>query len=116
MVLGVALIFFIQWLFLGDLRSALIVSATIPFALLFAVTILVLTGESANLLSMGAIDFGIIVDATVIMVENIFRHLAEANHRRTSEDKISIIFKASSEVTQAIFFAATIIIAGFLPL
>src|SRR5436190_1785784 len=116
MVMGVLLIFLIQWLFLGDLRSALIVSATIPFALLFAVVILVLSGESANLLSMGAIDFGIIVDATVIMVENIFRHLAEASHRRSSDDKISIIFKASSEVTQAIFFAATIIIAGFLPL
>src|SRR4051812_20636158 len=116
MVMGVVLIFLIQWLFLGDLRSALIVSATIPFALLFAVVILVLSGESANLLSMGAIDFGIIVDATVIMVENIFRHLAEARHRRSSDDKISIIFKASSEVTQAIFFAATIIIAGFLPL
>jgi cobalt-zinc-cadmium resistance protein CzcA len=82
MVMGVSLIFLIQWLFLGDLRSALIVSATIPFALLFAVVILVLSGESANLLSMGAIDFGIIVDATVIMVENIFRHLAEASHRR----------------------------------
>jgi cobalt-zinc-cadmium resistance protein CzcA len=116
MVMGVVLIFLIQWLFLGDLRSALIVSATIPFALLFAVVILVLSGESANLLSMGAIDFGIIVDATVIMVENIFRHLAEATHRRTSEDKIGIIFKASSEVTHAIFFAAAIIIAGFLPL
>src|SRR5882757_267649 len=80
MLMGVGLIFLIQWLFLGDLRSALIVSATIPFALLFAVVILVLNGESANLLSMGAIDFGIIVDATVIMVENIFRHLAEASH------------------------------------
>ena len=80
MVMGVTLIFLIQWLFLGDLRSALIVSATIPFALLFAVVILVLSGESANLLSMGAIDFGIIVDATVIMVENIFRHLSEVGH------------------------------------
>src|SRR4051812_4912351 len=116
MVMGVTLIFLIQWLFLGNLRSALIVSATIPFALLFAVVILVLSGESANLLSMGAIDFGIIVDATVIMVENIFRHLAEASHRRTAEDKIATIFKASSEVTHAIFFAAAIIIAGFLPL
>jgi len=116
MVMGVLLIFLIQWLFLGDLRSALIVSATIPFALLFAVVILVLSGESANLLSMGAIDFGIIVDATVIMVENIFRHLAEASHRRGASDKIGVIFRASSEVTHAIFFAATIIIAGFLPL
>jgi cobalt-zinc-cadmium resistance protein CzcA len=125
MVLGVVLIFLIQWLFLGDLRSALIVAATIPFALLFAVVILVLTKESANLLSMGAIDFGIIVDATVIMVENIFRHLAEASsgHRssqvnapRGMTGKIAIIFQASSEVTKAIFFAATIIIAGFVPL
>ncbi len=126
MVMGVVLIFLIQWLFLGDLRSALIVSATIPFALLFAVVILVLSGESANLLSMGAIDFGIIVDATVIMVENIFRHLAQASHgpavnyrRPTPEGltgKLATIFHASSEVTQAIFFSATIIIAGFLPL
>jgi len=126
MVMGVVLIFLIQWLFLGDLRSALIVSATIPFALLFAVVILVLSGESANLLSMGAIDFGIIVDATVIMVENIFRHLAQASHgpainyRRPAPEgltgKLATIFHASSEVTQAIFFSATIIIAGFLPL
>ena len=126
MVMGVVLVFLIQWLFLGDLRSALIVSATIPFALLFAVVILVLSGESANLLSMGAIDFGIIVDATVIMVENIFRHLAAASHgtppvwrRATPEGltgKLATIFHASSEVTQAIFFSATIIIAGFLPL
>jgi cobalt-zinc-cadmium resistance protein CzcA len=118
MVMGVLLIFFIQWLFLGDLRSALIVSATIPFALLFAVVILVLSGESANLLSMGAIDFGIIVDATVIIVENIFRHLAETGHRGRGDpvDKIGIIFTAATEVTRPIFFSATIIIAGFLPL
>jgi cobalt-zinc-cadmium resistance protein CzcA len=113
MVMGVLLIFFIQWLFLGDLRSALIVSATIPFALLFAVVILVVSGESANLLSMGAIDFGIIVDATVIMVENIFRHLS---HRDPRIDKVQVIYNASTEVTKAIFFSATIIIAGFLPL
>src|SRR5689334_19505048 len=113
MVMGVLLIFFIQWLFLGDLRSALIVSATIPFALLFAVVILVASGESANLLSMGAIDFGIIVDATVIMVENIFRHLS---HRDPRADKVQTIYNASTEVTKAIFFSATIIIAGFLPL
>jgi cobalt-zinc-cadmium resistance protein CzcA len=126
MVMGVGLVFLIQWLFLGDLRSALIVSATIPFALLFAVVILVLSGESANLLSMGAIDFGIIVDATVIMVENIFRHLAEASagHAPTYarptprglSGKVATIYHASGEVTQAIFFSATIIIAGFLPL
>ena len=126
MVMGVCLVFLIQWLFLGDLRSALIVSATIPFALLFAVVVLVLSGELANLLSMGAIDFGIIVDATVIMVENIYRHLAEtsAGHvprsalatPRGLSGKLATIYHASGEVTQAIFFSATIIIAGFLPL
>src|SRR5260370_983804 len=71
MVMGVCFVFLIQWLFLGDLRSALIVSATIPFALLFAVVILVLSGESANLLSLGAIDFGIIVDAAVLLPERV---------------------------------------------
>ncbi len=125
MVMGIVLIFLIQWLFLGDLRSALIVSATIPFALLFAVVILVLSGESANLLSMGAIDFGIIVDATVIMVENIYRHLSEVGRAEARavrlapeglDGKLATIFHASTEVTQAIFFSATIIIAGFLPL
>jgi cobalt-zinc-cadmium resistance protein CzcA len=124
MVVGVCLIFLIQWLFLGDLRSAIIVSATIPFALLFAISILVLRGDSANLLSMGAIDFGIIVDATVIMVENIYRHLAEAGHRTRSiqrepeglTGKLLTIYEASGEVTKAIFFSAAIIIAGFLPL
>jgi cobalt-zinc-cadmium resistance protein CzcA len=77
LVAGVLLIFFLQWAFLGNLRSALIVAATIPFALAFAVLILTVQGESANLLSVGALDFGLVVDATVIMVENIFRHMAE---------------------------------------
>src|SRR5499427_9606617 len=77
MLFGIALIFLIQWVFLGNLRCALIVSATIPVALFLAVIITVLRGESANLLSVGAIDLGIIVDATVIMVENVFRHLAQ---------------------------------------
>ncbi|MDU1694469.1 MAG: efflux RND transporter permease subunit, partial [Bradyrhizobium sp.] len=77
MVVGIGLIVLLQWVFLGNLRSALIVGATIPFALFFAVIILVLRGESANLLSVGAIDFGLIVDATVIMVEAIFRRLSQ---------------------------------------
>jgi cobalt-zinc-cadmium resistance protein CzcA len=125
--LGILLIFFVQWLFLGDLRSAVVVAATIPFALFFAVTILVLRGESANLLSVGAIDFGLIVDATVIMVENIFRHLGEGEAGPTyapaaleSEAGLSgkalAIFRAAGEVNQAIFFSAAIILAGFVPL
>ena len=74
LVFGCVLIFFIQWIFLGDLRSAIIVGANIPFALFFSIIILVLRGEDANLLSVGAIDFGIIVDAAVIVVENVYRN------------------------------------------
>src|SRR5467141_3182286 len=81
LLFGIALIFLIQWVFLGDLRCALIVAATIPVALLLAVMITVTQGESANLLSVGAIDLGIIVDSTVIMLENIFRHLAHHGPR-----------------------------------
>jgi cobalt-zinc-cadmium resistance protein CzcA len=125
MVLGIALIFVLQWLFLGDLRSAVIVGATIPFALFFAVGIMVLRGESANLLSVGAIDFGLIVDATVIMVESIFRKLA---HTSSSEPppavtpsegfsgKLLAIYQAATGVNRSIFFAAGIIIAAFIPL
>jgi cobalt-zinc-cadmium resistance protein CzcA len=127
MFFGIVLIFFVQWMFLGDLRSAVIVAATIPFALFFAITIMVLRGESANLLSVGAIDFGLIVDATVIMVENIFRHLSdgEQHHeylptgiaqRFALTGKLGTILRSASEVNQAIFFAAGIIIAGFVPL
>ena len=74
LIFGCVLVFLIQWIFLGDLRSAMIVGLNIPFALLFAVILLVLQGESANLLSVGAVDFGIIVDSAVILVENIFRN------------------------------------------
>src|SRR3984893_11042043 len=127
MVLGIALIVLLQWLFLGDLRSAVIVGATIPFALFFAVSILVLRGESANLLSVGAIDFGLIVDATVIMVEAIFRRLGHTNQLSESEQsaisakatmdiKRHSILSAAVDVSRSIFFAAAIIIAAFLPL
>src|SRR2546429_2616439 len=127
MVVGIILIVLLQWLFLGDLRSALIVGATIPFALFFAVIILVMRGESANLLSVGAIDFGLIVDATVIMVEAIFRRLtqttalSEAERSHISFDttmgmKSHAIMSASADVSRSIFFAAAIIIAAFLPL
>jgi len=122
MLFGVALIFLIQWLFLGDLRCALIVAGTIPVALFLAVIITVLRGESANLLSIGAIDLGIIVDASVIMVENIFRHLAHAAQRHPSEGdpdtstKLQRILAAAVEVDSPIFFSVAITIAAFLPL
>ncbi|NNM81313.1 MAG: efflux RND transporter permease subunit, partial [Burkholderiales bacterium] len=130
MLSGVILIFVLQWVFLGNLRSAVIVAATIPFALSFAVALMVLMGESANLLSMGAIDFGLVVDASVIMVENIFRHLAESwAQRHVGESllhrakvstglrgKFNVIGNSATEVNKAILFSAAIIIAGFLPL
>ena len=123
MVVGIALIFILQWAFLGNLRSALIVAITIPFALSFAVLIIVMQGESANLLSVGALDFGLVVDATVIMVENIFRHMAErSEHVKAGKghyslaSRLSSVMHASSEVSRGIFFAAAIIIASFLPL
>src|SRR5246127_2765168 len=125
MVVGISLIVLLQWLFLGNLRSALIVGATIPFALFFAVIILVLRGESANLLSVSAIDFGLIVDATVIMVEAIFRRLTQTTPLAESEQmspetlfgmKSHAILSAAADVSRSIFFAAAIIIAAFLPL
>lgn len=127
MVVGILLIVFLQWLFLGNLRSALIVGATIPFALFFAVIILVARGESANLLSVGAIDFGLIVDGTVIMVEAIFRRLTQTTPLSDAEKshispetimgmKKHGILSASADVSRSIFFAAAIIIAAFLPL
>ena len=122
LVFGVVLVFAVQWLFLGSLMSAIIVAATIPFALGFAILILVVRGDSANLLSLGAIDFGLIVDATVIMVENVFRHLAEPEHSEGHaapgglKGRLGIIAIAGGEVNRAIFFSATIIIVGFLPL
>ena len=128
MAIGIALIFALQWLFLGNLRSALIVGATVPFALSFAVGIMVLRGESANLLSVGAIDFGLIVDATVIMVESMFRRLAAqdelsfqammAYHSHGSDfrGKMLALFHGAVEVNRAILFAAAIIIVGFIPL
>src|SRR5262245_1556309 len=128
MVLGIGLIFLLQWMFLGNLRSAIIVAATIPFALFFAIGILVLRGESANLLSVGAIDFGLIVDATVIMVESIFRRLGEAvvevggpspaaaESSAGLTGRLLVIYQAGSSVSRSIFFAALIVIAAFIPL
>jgi len=120
---GIALIFLIQWVFLGNLRCALIVAATIPVALFLAVIITVLRGESANLLSVGAIDLGIIVDATVIMVENIFRHLAHPSRHGNVEDhataqatKLHRVLIGAVEVDKAILFSVIITIAAFLPL
>ncbi len=130
MLEGIVLIFVLQLLFLGDLRSAVIVAATIPFALAFAIGLLLLRGESANLLSVGAIDFGLIVDASVIMMENIFRRLSQPASERFLNSpgldrsrpsvglrgKFAVIAHAATEVSQGILFSAAIIIAAFVPL
>jgi cobalt-zinc-cadmium resistance protein CzcA len=128
-IFGCVLVFFIQWIFLGNLRSAITVGANIPFALLFSVTILYLMGESANLLSIGAVDFGIIVDSAVILVENTFRNL-QMNEERQQElresyyvpeahgwtERFQMIFTSALQVDRAILFSTMITLAAFLPL
>jgi heavy metal efflux system protein len=143
LIFGCLLVFLIQWIFLGDLRSALIVGLNIPFALIFAIILLVLQGESANLLSVGAVDFGIIVDSAVILVENIFRNFqAPAEERlgliehlvsgfwgsdptrdvegeavaRGWTDRLRLILISAMQVDKAVLFSALITVAGFVPL
>lgn len=143
LIFGCALVFLIQWIFLGDLRSALIVGVNIPFALFFAIILLVIFGESANLLSLGAVDFGIIVDSAVILVENVFRNFQaspEDKHgllRRlrdgfwgadpsgppthgdaapTWTDRLRIILISAIQVDKAVLFSALITVAAFVPL
>ena len=144
LIFGCLLVFLIQWVFLGDLRSALIVGANIPFALFFAIIILVLRGEDANLLSLGAVDFGIIVDSAVIMMENIYPQfpvdpgtpadaaapsLARATGGRirprrprvshpasAGRERLRIIFVSALQVDKAVFFTAAITVTAFVPL
>jgi cobalt-zinc-cadmium resistance protein CzcA len=111
---GIALVFVILLVFLGHFRTAVIVALTVPMALLFTFSMMVLVGESANLISLGAVDFGIIVDSTLIMVESIFYHLA---HRKGPGLTAPMhIMRAAREVGRPIFFATTIIVVAFIPL
>ena len=143
LIFGCLLVFLIQWTFLGDLRSAIIVSVNIPFALFFAIIILVLQGEDANLLSLGAVDFGIIVDSAVIMMENIYRNFqstpehrrallqqlsegywgpdptsAEGAHASSARwtERLRIIFASALQVDKAVFFTGAITVTAFIPL
>ena len=144
LIFGCLLVFLIQWVFLGDLRSAIIVGANIPFALFFAIIILVLRGEDANLLSLGAVDFGIIVDSAVIMMENIYRNFQSTPEHRQSllnrlaegywgpdpttgaatdtksgqrwTERLRIIFVSALQVDKAVFFTAAITVTAFVPL
>jgi cobalt-zinc-cadmium resistance protein CzcA len=143
LIFGCLLVFLIQWIFLGNLRSAVIVGLNIPFALFFATILLVILGESANLLSVGAVDFGIIVDSAVILVENIFRNFQRNPEERqgllqrlkggswgpdptqTTEqvtsahawtDRLRLILISAIQMDKAILFSALITVAGFVPL
>lgn len=143
LIFGCVLVFLIQWIFLGDLRSAIIVGVNIPFALFFATMLLVATGESANLLSVGAVDFGIIVDSAVILVENIFRNLQRDREEKRAlllrlsegywgddptkvreqeenpfhwKDRLRLILISAIQVDKAVLFSALITLAGFVPL
>ncbi len=111
---GIILVVIILLLFLGNIRGAIIVALTIPFALLFASSCLKLKGIPANLLSLGALDFGMVVDGAVVMVENIVRHLSRSDARnRTPKEKIS---EAAHEVQRPVFYAIAIIITAYLPI
>src|SRR5208282_2416573 len=141
LIFGCLLVFIIQWIFLGNLRSAIIVGVNIPFALFFAVIIMVIMGQDANLLSVGAVDFGIIVDSAVILIENIFRNfqspgeqqsllhqLAEgrfgadptrsagSTHAPHWTDRLRPILASALQVDMAILFSALITVAAFVPL
>ena len=110
---GVLLVTLILFLFLGNVRSALIVTFTIPFSLLFAAILLDLQHIPANLLSLGALDFGMVVDGSVVMVENILRHTEFASGKRTFLETIAV---AAHEVQSPVFFARIIIITAYLPI
>src|SRR5208282_5606115 len=145
LIFGCLLVFLVQWIFLGNLRSAIIVGFNIPFALFFAIILLVIQGESANLFSVGAVDFGVIVDSAVILVENIFRNfqgrkeerqrlfqnLAEGfwgadqtrmsmhaapGHSHKWTDRLRLILISALQVDKAVFFSALITVAAFVPL
>jgi heavy metal efflux system protein len=142
LIFGFLLVFLIQWAFLGDLRSAIVVGINIPFALFFATILLLMQHESANLLSIGAVDFGIIVDSAVILMENIFRNFQRPPEERKGllsqladgefgpdpthslhatpgpgwTNRLRLILVSALQVDKAIFFSVLITVAGFVPL
>jgi cobalt-zinc-cadmium resistance protein CzcA len=142
LIVGCLFVFLIQWIFLGDLRSAIIVGLNIPFALLFSIIILVLTHQDANLLSIGAVDFGIIVDSAVILVENIFKNFQATPERRSEllenltegtygpdptgqlrhggesnwTDRLRLVYLSALQVDKSVMFSVAITVAAFIPL
>src|ERR1700730_13125048 len=111
---GMILVVIILFLFLGHVRGAIIVALTIPFALLFAATCLNLKGIPANLLSLGALDFGMVVDGAVVMVENIVRHMT--HEKNSSRKPMEVVREAAHEVQRPVFYAIAIIITAYLPI
>lgn len=113
---GVSIVIIILIFFLGNIRSALVVALTIPFSLLFAFILMRFTGIPANLLSLGAIDFGIIVDGACVMVEHLIRKYRTATPEEKSEGIIKITLLSAQEVGREIFFSVTIIILAYMPI
>ena len=117
---GAALVIAILFLFLGNLRAALITALIIPLSMLFTITGMVGQGVSANLMSLGALDFGIIVDGAVVIVENCVRHLAEEQHRLqrplTRAERFEVVFEASKEARRALLFGQLIIMVVYIPI
>src|SRR5271168_464281 len=111
---GVLLVTLILFIFLGNVRGALIVAITIPFSLLFASILLDLNHIPANLLSLGALDFGMIVDGAVVMVENILRHIE--SHVDEHRTLVQVVADAAHEVQRPVFFAIFVIITAYLPI
>ncbi len=111
---GIVLVVIVLFLFVGNVRAAIIVALTIPFALLFAATCLNLKGIPANLLSLGALDFGMVVDGAVVMVENIVRHMTQP--KNSSRNTMDVVREAAHEVQRPVFYAIAIIITAYLPI
>jgi cobalt-zinc-cadmium resistance protein CzcA len=113
---GMVLVAIVLFLFLGNIRGAIIVTLTIPFALLFAATGLSIKGIPANLLSLGALDFGMVVDGAVVMVENIVRHLSQRQNGNNTKTVMQAISGAAHEVQRPVFYAIAIIITAYMPI
>ena len=116
---GALLVVVVLFLLLGNLRAALITAAVIPLSMLMTITGMVRTGVSANLMSLGALDFGLIVDGAIIIVENAVRRLAEAQHqqgRQTLRERLDTVFEATSEVIKPSLFGIAIITIVYIPI
>lgn len=113
---GFSIVIIVLVFFIGSVRAALVVATTIPISLLFGFTLMKFTGINANLLSLGAIDFGIIVDGAVVMVENIMRRYRDASPEERAQGIIPMTFNSAQEVAKEIFFSISIIILAYMPI